>query len=125
MTGNFGHFFVYAPSFCSPEGRDYGVQRFGFEVQRQCDVLDKHLATRSYMVGDEYSLADMVLFPWVNWLRVGYKHKSGKAAREFLSIDKYKHLNAWVDRILERPAVQRGLTVCSNGVGKPWLSEHK
>ena len=77
------------------------------------------------MVGEEYSVADMVLFPWVNWLRVGYKHKSGKAAREFLGIDKYSHLNAWVDRILERPAVQRGLTVCSNGVGKPWLSEQK
>ena len=54
-------------------------------------------------------------------LRTGYIHEIGQAASSFLSIEKYAHANRWADLILQRPAVQRGMTVCSNGVGKPWL----
>jgi len=61
------------------------------------------------------------IFPWFNQLRTGYKHSSGIAAADFLTVDQYKNVNAWADRILERPAVKRGITVCSEGVGKPWL----
>jgi len=126
MTGNFGHFFVYAPAD-KVETRNYGVARYGMEVQRLADVLDKHLEGRKFMVGDEYSLADILVFPWFHQLRVGYKHAaSGIAAKEFLGVERYKNANRWADSILERPAVQRGITVCSwTGVGKPWLTENK
>ncbi len=123
FTGQFGHFFVYAPAD-KAETRDYGTARYGMEVQRLCDVLDKHLAGRNYLVGDEYTLADILIFPWFNQLRIGYKHGSGVGAGDFLSIEQYKNVNAWADRILERPAVQRGITVCHWADGaKPWLNK--
>jgi len=124
MTGNFGHFFVYAPGN-KKEARDYGVARYGMETQRICSVLENHLATRKFMVGEEYTIADMAIFPWFNQLRVGYKHKSGIGAAEFLNVAQYVHTNAWADRILERPAVKRGITVCSGGKGKPWLESQE
>lgn len=70
MSGNFGHFMVYAPAD-KKETRDYGIARYGMEVQRLCSVLDKHLKGREYMVGDEYSVADIMLFPWFQQLRTG------------------------------------------------------
>ncbi len=123
FTGQFGHFMVYAPAD-KCETRDYGTARYGMEVQRLCDVLNQHLATREYMVGDEYSIADIMIFPWFNQLQIGYKHTSGIAAADFLSVDKYTNVVAWAKRISERPAVQRGLQVChwSNGA-KPWLEK--
>jgi GST-like protein len=121
MTGNFGHFMVYAPAD-KIETRDYGVARYGMETQRLLSVLDNHLNGREYMVGEEYSIADIVIFPWFQHLRVGYKHPSGVAAKDFLSVDSYSHANRWADKILARPAVQRGLTVCSNAGAKPWLA---
>jgi len=121
MTGNFGHFFVYAPPH-QIQARDYGVARYGMEVQRLCDVLDKHLAGKTYIVGEQYTIADIIIFPWFHALRIGYKHTSGITAAEFLSVSSYHNANAWADRILARPAVQRGVTVCTNGLGKPWLA---
>ncbi len=76
MTGNFGHFMVYAPAD-KVETRDYGVARYGMEVQRLCSVLDRHLEGRTYMVGEEYSIADIMIYPWFNQLLVGYAHPSG------------------------------------------------
>ena len=119
MTGNFGHFMVYAPPD-KIETRNYGVARYGMETQRLLSVLDNHLNGREFIVGDEYSIADIVIFPWFHHLRVGYKHPSGISAKDFLSIDLYSNANKWADRVLARPAVQRGITVCSQGVGKPW-----
>jgi len=124
MTGNFGHFMVYAPPD-KKEAREYGVARYGMEVQRLCSVLENHLATRKFMVGEEYTIADMAIFPWFNQLKVGYKHKSGIGAYDFLSVNQYVNVNAWAERILERPGVKRGITVCSGGKGKPWLEEKK
>lgn len=123
MTGNMGHFLVYAPAD-KGEARDYGVARYGMDVMRLCDVLERHLATgRTYLVGEEYSVADIMCFPWYNQLRTGYKHASGVAAADFLTIERYVHCNQWADRIAARPAVQRGLTVCHfSGVAKPWLA---
>lgn len=123
MTGNFGHFMVYAPSD-KVETRNYGVARYGMEVQRLCDVLDKHLEAKGtdYIVGNEYTIADIMCFPWFHQLRIGYKHSSGIDAKQFLSTEQYHHLNRWADRILQRPAVQRGITVCNfQGIAKPWL----
>lgn len=120
----FGHFFVYAPDD-KIETRDYGVARYGMEVQRLCSVLENHLATRTYMVGEEYTIADIAIFPWFQQLRTGYHHSTGVTAANFLSIiENYPNVNAWADRILERPAVQRGMTVCSwvGEATKPWLA---
>lgn len=94
------------------------------EVQRLCSVLENHLRTRTYMVGEEYTIADIAIFPWFQQLRTGYHHSSGITAKDFLSItENYPHVNQWADRILERPAVQRGMTVCSwsTEATKPWL----
>eukprot|EP00981_Chlorochromonas_danica_P016037 scaffold15290_cov358-Ochromonas_danica.AAC.1 len=106
MCGNFGHFMVYAPAD-AVKARDYGVARYGMEVQRLCSVLDQHLAGKQYLVGEEYSIADMIVFPWFNQLLIGYKHPSGISAREFLSIDKYENAKAWAHRLLEREEVKR------------------
>lgn len=120
----FGHFFVYAPED-QLEARDYGCARYGMEVMRQCHVLETHLAQgdRTWLVGDQYSLADIMIFPWFHQLRVGYPHKSGLKANEFLNIPQYTKLNEWADRMLARGAVQRGVQVCSwsNPTNsKPW-----
>ena len=122
MTGNFGHFFVYAPED-KCETRDYGTARYGMEVQRLCDVLDKHLAGKTYVVNEEYSLADMMILPWFAQLRTGYPHSAGIKAREFLGVDRYVNANAWADRCMEREAVKRGMQVnqWGNPHPKPWL----
>ena len=123
FSGQFGHFFVYAPEN-QTETRSYGTARYGMEVQRLCDLLDQALEDRSYLVGDQYTLADIMILPWFLQMRRGYPHASGIKANEFLSIDRYKHAIRWCDRLLERPAVNRGLEVCSwsqreKGT-KPW-----
>ncbi|CAK9098954.1 Disulfide-bond oxidoreductase YghU (GSH-dependent disulfide-bond oxidoreductase YghU) (GST N2-2) (Organic hydroperoxidase), partial [Durusdinium trenchii] len=137
MTGNFGHFKVYAPSH-EVDARNYGVARYGMEVQRLCSVLDRHLAghgdfsgdtkkpgtsSRAYLVGDQYSIADMACFPWAYMLwGKGYNRPDQPDAKDFLGLEKYVHLKAWVDRIAARPAVQRGIRVCA-GSPKPWLKK--
>lgn len=73
FTGQFGHFFVYAP-VDKLETRDYGVSRYGMEVQRLCSVLDNHLASHSYLVGEEYTIADIMCFPWFHQVMIGYKY---------------------------------------------------
>jgi GST-like protein len=90
------------------------------EVQRLLSVLNEHLRERSYVVGEEYTVADMCLFPWARQVRIGYKHtESGISASELLSFEEnYPHIIRWLDLIGARPAVQRGITVCS------WTSEH-
>lgn len=124
MTGNFGHFFVYAPAD-KIEAREYGIARYGMEVLRLTDVLDKHLSTRTYIVGNEYSIADIAIYPWYDAIRgETYKHKaSGRAGGDFLSTrEKFPHVEAWANRIAARPAVARGMTVCHFTDGpKPWL----
>lgn len=123
MAGNFGHFLVYAPDDKGP-ARDYGLVRYGMETQRLCDVLNKHLENREYLVGNEYSIADMACYPWVNQLMTGYRHKSGKDANSVLGItEKYPHVVTWCGRMKGRPAVVRGMTVCPwdpKFGNKPW-----
>lgn len=112
----------YAPSE-KCEAREYGVVRYGMEVQRLCSVLDQHLKDKTYMLGDHYSVADMACFPWFHALCGESTTSAGVKISNFLGMDKYKHARAWTERIAERPAVQRGLQVCSGGIGKPWLEE--
>lgn len=120
IFGNFGHFFVYAPDNVD---RDYGVLRFGMEVKRLCHVIETHLEGKTYLVGEQYTLADIINFPWFHALRTGYKHKNGNDANNFLDfVQDYPNIQAWIDRIAARPAVQRGLQVNGfTGPAKPWL----
>ena len=79
------------------------------ETKRQLDVLDKHLADKEFIVGDEYTIADMAIFPWILCLSRGYK------ADAFLALREYAALQRWTDALLARPAVQRGLRVGAAG----------
>ena len=124
MTGNYGHFMVYAPGD-KGAAREYGVARYGMEVQRLCDTLDKHLEGKNYICGDEYTIADMICFPWFDIIRgKGYTHSNGVAARNFLNMKQYKHANRWADQLQKRPAVARGMLVC-RGSPKPWLTDDR
>lgn len=110
IGGGFGHFFKYAPVHI-----EYAVNRFSMETKRILDVLDQHLASNDYVAGDEYSIADMAIFPWIQCLDWGYK------AREFLELDKYQNVSRWLTVIGERPAVKRGLRV--NGFSEGAIAE--
>ncbi len=102
LGGGFGHFYAYAP-----EPMEYPINRFTMEVKRQLDLLDKHLAQNEYMAGEEYSIADIAIWPWYGALVLGRAYD----AAEFLSVHEYKHVIAWAQKIDERPAVQRGRRV--------------
>ncbi len=102
LGGGFGHFYAYAPVKI-----EYAIDRFAMEVKRQLDVLDRHLATNTYMAGNEYSIADMAIWPWYGALVKGLVYD----AAEFLSVQDYTHVIRWTDAIAERPAVQRGRMV--------------
>ncbi|NRA67005.1 MAG: glutathione S-transferase C-terminal domain-containing protein [Pseudobacteriovorax sp.] len=126
MSGQFGHFFVYAPG-SKHETREYGTARYGMEAQRLCDVLDQALAGKDYLLGDEFSLADIMAFPWFHQLQTSYNHASGINAAEFLSVSQYENAGRWSRNLLQRPGFQRGLQVCSwtqkDKGTKPWLTE--
>ena len=103
LGGGFGHFYVYAP-----EKYEYPINRYAMETKRQLDVLDRELADKPYIAGDDYSIADMAIWPWYGNLALGRAY--GDAAT-FLSTHEYKNLLAWAKRIDARPAVQRGRMV--------------
>ena len=102
LGGGFGHFYAYAPTKI-----EYAIDRFAMEVKRQLDVLDRNLAQREWMAGDEYSIADMAIAPWYGGLVKGLLYEAG----EFLEGASYKHVNRWMDAFSARPAVQRGRKV--------------
>lgn len=99
LGGGFGHFYAYAP-----EKYEYPIERFTMEVKRQLDVLDKHLANNTYMAGDEYSIADIAIWPWYGELVQGNLYEAGK----FLDVTSYEHLQRWTKLVAQRPAVERG-----------------
>ncbi|MBY0515432.1 MAG: glutathione-dependent disulfide-bond oxidoreductase [Bacteriovoracaceae bacterium] len=102
LGGGFGHFYSYAP-----EKFEYPIDRFAMETKRQLDVLDKELAKRPYIAGNEYSIADMAIFPWYGMLVKGKLYEAG----EFLSVHEYKNVIRWADQLLKRKAVERGRMV--------------
>jgi GSH-dependent disulfide-bond oxidoreductase len=102
LGGGFGHFFAYAPAKI-----EYAIDRFAMEVKRQLDVLDRHLAGSEYLAGDEYTIADMAVFPWYGGLVKGWQY----GAAEFLSVQDYTNVQRWADTLLARPAVRRGRMV--------------
>jgi GST-like protein len=102
LGGGFGHFYAYAPFKI-----EYAIDRFAMEVKRQLDVLDRRLAEAEYVAGDEYTIADMAIWPWYGGLVKGLLYEGG----EFLSVHEYKHVLRWTDQLATRPAVQRGRMV--------------
>ena len=102
LGGGFGHFYAYAP-----EKFEYPINRFSMEVKRQLDLLDKQLAKTAYIGGEEYSIADIAIWPWYGNLVLGNLY----SAAAFLDVASYTHLMRWAKAIEQRPAVQRGRIV--------------
>jgi GSH-dependent disulfide-bond oxidoreductase len=102
LGGGFGHFYAYAPTKI-----EYAIDRFAMEVKRQLDVLDRRLAESRYLGGDDYTIADMAVWPWYGALAKGLQYGAG----EFLSVQDYKHVQRWTDAIGQRPAARRGRMV--------------
>jgi GSH-dependent disulfide-bond oxidoreductase len=111
LGGGFGHFYSYAPSKI-----EYCIDRFAMEVKRQLDVLDRNLATRRYLCGDDYNIADIAVYPWYGALVT----KNLYEAAEFLDVASYTHVQRWAQTIEARPAVQRG-----RRVNKTWGPEEE
>ena len=102
VGGGFGHFYAYAPSKI-----EYAIDRFAMETKRQMDVLDRCLAENRYVAGDEYTIADMAIWPWYGGMAKGLLYDAG----EFLQVQDYRNVIRWADEIAARPAVKRGRMV--------------
>lgn len=102
LGGGFGHFYVYAPVKIK-----YCIDRFTMEAKRQLDVLDRHLAHHTYMCGDDYTIADIAIWPWYGAVVSNTLYE----AAEFLDGASYVHLNRWAGEIANRAAVKRGRMV--------------
>ncbi len=115
LGGGFGHFYAYAPIKI-----EYAIDRFTMEVKRQLDVLDRRLADSPYLAGEDYTIADMAVWPWYGGMAKGLLYEGG----EFLQVQEYKNLNRWADTIGERPAVKRGRMV-NRPFGEPSSQLHE
>jgi len=102
LGGGFGHFYAYAPTRI-----EYAIDRFAMEVKRQMDVLDRRLAQSRFVAGDDYTIADIAIWPWYGGMAKGVMYE----AAEFLQVHEYTHVLRWADEIAQRPAVRRGRIV--------------
>jgi GSH-dependent disulfide-bond oxidoreductase len=102
LGGGFGHFYAYAPAKI-----EYAIDRFAMEAKRQLDVLDRRLATSAYLAGDEFTIADMAVWPWYGGMVQGLLYGAG----EFLAVHEYRNVIRWSESIAQRPAVRRGQVV--------------
>ena len=102
LGGGFGHFYAYAP-----EKFEYPINRFTMEIKRQLHLLDKQLAKNKYIAGNNYSIADIAIWPWYGNLVINNSYD----AAVFLDVNSYPHVQRWAKEILARPAVQRGRIV--------------
>ncbi len=111
LGGGFGHFYAYAP-----EKWEYPINRYAMEVKRQLDVLDRNLADRRYLCGDDYNISDIANVAWYGALAYGKLYEAG----EFLDVESYTNVRRWAGEIMQRPAVKRGQMV-----NKAWGDEDK
>ena len=107
VGGGFGHFYAYAPFKI-----EYAIDRYAMETKRQLDVLDKHLADKEYMIGDEVTIADFAIVTWY-----GAIMRDAYSAQAFLSTHEYKNVDRWVTQLYARKGVSRGLLV--NAASRP------
>ncbi|GAD89663.1 MULTISPECIES: glutathione-dependent disulfide-bond oxidoreductase [Vibrio] len=110
LGGGFGHFFAYAD-----EKQEYPINRFAMEAKRQLDVLDKQLANNVFITGDEYTIADIAIWPWYGNLVLGKLYD----AAEFLQVESYTNVLRWAKQVAEREGVQRGRIV-NRAFGEKW-----
>lgn len=110
LGGGFGHFYAYAP-----EKLKYPIDRYAMEVKRQLDLLNNHLEGKMYMLGDQYTIADMAIWPWYGVLVQGNLYDAG----EFLSVSDYTHVVRWTEQVASRTATQRGRIV-NRAWGESW-----
>ncbi|MET4130104.1 glutathione-dependent disulfide-bond oxidoreductase [Roseovarius sp. MBR-6] len=115
LGGGFGHFYAYAP-----EKWQYPIDRFAMEAKRQLDVLDRQLAERPFIAGEDYSIADMAIWPWYGQLCLGRLY----SAATFLDVASYTHVMKWAEKIDARAAVQRGRMV-NRSFGEPHMQLHE
>ncbi len=115
LGGGFGHFYAYAPTKI-----EYAIDRYAMEVKRQMDVLDRRLAESRYVGGDDYTIADMAIWPWYGTLAKGQLYGAG----EFLQVEEYTHVLRWTNEIAQRPAVKRGRMV-NRAFGEPASQLHE
>ena len=111
LGGGFGHFYAYAP-----EKFEYPINRFAMEVKRQLDVLDRNLADRRFLAGEEYTIADIATCPWYGSLVLHDLYK----AEVFLETPSYENVVRWATEVEARPGYQRGQLV-----NRPWAPEGK
>jgi GST-like protein len=102
LGGGFGHFYAYAPVKI-----EYAIDRFAMEVKREMDVLNRRLAESRFIAGDDYTIADIAIWPWYGGMAKGTMYEAG----EFLQVHEYEHVNRWADELAQRPAVKRGRMV--------------
>jgi GSH-dependent disulfide-bond oxidoreductase len=106
LLGQAHHFRLYAP-----EKIAYAIDRYTNEARRLYRVMDRQIARSRYIAGDDYTIADIAIYPWLrSWKSQG------------ISWDDYPHLKGWFDEIGARPAVQRGVEVLAD-VRKPLVDE--
>jgi len=110
LGGGFGHFYAYAD-----EKFEYPINRFAMEAKRQLDVLDKQLAKNTYVAGEEFTIADMAIWPWYGNLVLGKLYD----AAEFLQVETYSNVVRWAKNLAERQGVQRGRIV-NRAFGEEW-----
>ncbi len=102
LGGGFGHFYAYAPTKI-----EYAIDRFSMEVKRQLDLLNQRLEGRDWIAADQYSIADMAIWPWYGNLTIGQQYN----AETFLDVSSYPNVQRWARQIRDREAVQRGRKV--------------
>lgn len=115
LGGGFGHFYNYAP-----EPIKYCIDRYAMETKRQLDVLDRRLAEHEFIAGDDYTIADIAIWPWYGQLALGRLYDAG----EFLQVESYDNVQRWSRAIDARPAVQRGRMV-NRTFGDPAMQLHE
>jgi GST-like protein len=115
LGGGFGHFYKYAPNKI-----EYCIDRFSMEVKRQLDVLDRQLAEHEFIAGDEYTIADIAIYPWYGGVVSNLVYE----VAEFLQTDSYVHVNRWARQVASREAVKRGRMV-NRTSGDPSLQLHE
>ncbi|UZK68294.1 glutathione-dependent disulfide-bond oxidoreductase [Sphingomonas sp. S1-29] len=102
VGGGFGHFYAYAPIKIQ-----YAIDRYAMEVKRQLHVLDTQLGRHEFVAGDDYTIADMAIWPWYGGGLLG----DGYKAQAFLAVEEYSNVRRWTDQLAARAAVQRGAMV--------------
>ena len=112
VGGGFGHFYAYAPF-----KMEYPINRYAMETKRQLSVLDTNLASREYVIGDDYTIADIAIYTWY-----GAIMSSAYNAQTFLSVHEYPNVKRWMDLLETRPGILRGRIV-NRTFGTPQLAE--